>query len=152
MPTPPCKYAGFWVRVAASLIDTALLLLVTLPLLLAIYGRAYFDGSRAGFLAGVADVMISWVGPAMGILVFWLYKQATPGKMMLNIQIIDAATGGSLSLGQSVVRYLGYFVSAIPLGLGLLWVGFDEKKQGWHDKMAGTLVIYTVSKRDKTSR
>jgi uncharacterized RDD family membrane protein YckC len=40
-----------------------------------------------------------------------------------------------------VGRYLGYFVSAIPLFLGLIWVGIDGRKQGWHDKLAGTVVI-----------
>ena len=40
-----------------------------------------------------------------------------------------------------MIRYLGYYVSAIPFGLGLLWVAFDPRKQGWHDKMAGTVVV-----------
>jgi len=38
-------------------------------------------------------------------------------------------------------RYFGYFLASIPLGLGLLWVAFDKRKQGWHDKLAGTVVI-----------
>jgi uncharacterized RDD family membrane protein YckC len=54
---------------------------------------------------------------------------------------VDAKTGSSLSVGQSLVRYVGYFVSAIPFCLGLIWVGFDSKKQGWHDKIAGTVVV-----------
>ncbi len=46
-----------------------------------------------------------------------------------------------LSNGQAIGRYLAYYVSSIPLGLGLLWVAFDRRKQGWHDKLAGTFVI-----------
>ncbi len=42
----------------------------------------------------------------------------------------------------SFVRYLAYFVSLVPLGLGYLWVALDKRKQGWHDKIAGTVVIY----------
>ncbi len=38
-------------------------------------------------------------------------------------------------------RYLGYFASTIPLCLGFLWIAFDKRKQGWHDKLAGTVVI-----------
>jgi uncharacterized RDD family membrane protein YckC len=79
--------------------------------------------------------------PAVAIVLFWLFRQATPGKMAISAQVVDARTGGRLSLGQSVVRYLGYFVSTIPFGLGLLWVAFDPKKQAWHDKIAGTVVI-----------
>ena len=51
-----------------------------------------------------------------------------------------AATGGPLSVGQSIGRYFGYYVSTIPLLLGLIWVAFDSRKQGWHDKLAGTVV------------
>ena len=50
------------------------------------------------------------------------------------------------TLTQLVIRYLGYFVSTIPLGLGLLWVGFDRRKQGWHDKMANTVVVRPAKK------
>jgi len=135
------EYVGFWARVLATLIDTVLVLCVTLPLVIAVYGRSYFDVSKSGFIVGPADFIISWVLPAVAVVLFWLFRQATPGKMAISAQVVDARTGGRLSLGQSVLRYLGYFVSTIPFGLGLLWVAFDPKKQAWHDKIAGTVVI-----------
>jgi uncharacterized RDD family membrane protein YckC len=61
--------------------------------------------------------------------------------MVVSAKVVDAKTGGPLSPGQSVLRYLGYFVALFPLGLGILWVAFDARKQGWHDKLAGTLVV-----------
>jgi uncharacterized RDD family membrane protein YckC len=67
--------------------------------------------------------------------------QATPGKMAISARVVDASTGNTLSVGQSVGRYLAYFVSILPLGIGLLWVAFDSRKQGWHDKLAGTVVV-----------
>ena len=140
-PIDSFEYAGFWIRVAASLIDTVLVLCVTLPLLFAIYGWSYLDASKTGTIAGGADVLLTWVAPAVAVVAFWLYRQATPGKMVLSIRVVAATTGNTLTLGQSVGRYLGYFVSIIPFGLGLLWVAFDPKKQGWHDKLAGTVVI-----------
>jgi uncharacterized RDD family membrane protein YckC len=141
MPPDDIEYAGFWVRVAASLIDTLLLVAITIPVLLAIYGKSYFGGASSGFVAGPADFLLSWVAPAAAAIVFWKYKQATPGKMVFSARVVDAKTGHTLTLAQSVVRYLGYFLCAIPFGLGLLWVAFDPKKQGWHDKLAGTVVI-----------
>ncbi len=135
------EYAGFWVRVGAALIDTVLIVCVTFPLMIAIYGWSYFDGSKTGFIAGVGDFLISWVAPAVAVVAFWFYKQATPGKMALSVRVVDAKTGNTLTVGQSIGRYLGYFVSTIPLGLGLIWVAFDPRKQGWHDKLAGTVVI-----------
>ena len=135
------EYAGFWIRVGAAIIDTLLLMVITFPLLIAIYGWDYFDAGVTGFIAGPADVLISWVFPAIAVILFWVYRQATPGKMVLSLRIQDANTGGSLSRGQSVGRYLGYFLVTLPLGLGLIWVAFDKKKQGWHDKLAHTVVV-----------
>lgn len=135
------EYAGFWIRTGATIIDTILLMVVTYPLLLAIYGWAYFDGEKTGVIAGPADLLISWILPAVGCILFWLYKQATPGKIAVSAKVVDAETGKTLSVGQSIGRYLAYYVSILPLGLGFIWVAFDKRKQGWHDKIAGTVVI-----------
>lgn len=141
MSTDSVEYGGFWVRVGAAVIDTLLVICITFPLLVAIYGWSYFDMSQTGFVAGMADFLISWVAPAVAVIAFWLTRQATPGKMALSLRVVDAKTGNAMSVGQSIGRYLAYFVSMIPLGLGLVWVAFDPKKQGWHDKLAGTVVI-----------
>ncbi len=136
---PP--YAGFWIRVAASLIDTALILVLIMPPLIGIYGTAYFD--MQSMIAGTWDFLLSWVFPALAVIVFWVYRSATPGKLMLHLHIVDAKTDAKPSTAQFIGRYFGYYISAIPLMLGLIWVGFDKRKQGWHDKLAGTVVIYS---------
>jgi uncharacterized RDD family membrane protein YckC len=133
------KYAGFWVRVGAFIIDSILIVLVIFPILWSIYGSEYFKSEK--IIYGFWDFVISWVFPAIAVIVFWIYRSATPGKIALGLKIIDADTGEKPSLGQCIIRYLGYYVSIFPLCLGLIWVGFDKKKQGWHDKLAGTYVI-----------
>ncbi len=133
------NYAGFWIRVFASIIDSFLIVLITLPILYGIYGKDYFKSE--GFIAGFWDLIITWILPAIAVIVFWIYKSATPGKMVAGIKIVDAATGNPPSPVQSIIRYLGYYVSVIPLMLGIIWVAFDGRKQGWHDKLAGTIVI-----------
>lgn len=135
------EYAGFWIRACASLIDSILVLALTLPLLVYIYGWDYFDSE--GLVAGTADFLISWVGPAVAVVLFWIYRQATPGKMVLSLRVADAASGGPPSTAQCIGRYLAYFPAMIPLFAGLIWVGFDKRKQGWHDKLAGTVVLRT---------
>jgi uncharacterized RDD family membrane protein YckC len=134
------EYVGFWPRVGASLIDCIIQLLVTFPLLFAVYGWGYFRYTDS-LIAGPADFLISWVLPFIAVILFWLYKQATPGKMVVSAHVVDARTGKTISTGQAIGRYLGYFVSMLPLGLGIFWVAFDSRKQGWHDKLAGTVVI-----------
>ena len=84
------EYVGFWARVAASLIDTVLVMVVITPLLLAVYGKAYFDISASSFVAGPADFLISWVLPAVAVVLFWIYRQATPGKMAVSARVVDA--------------------------------------------------------------
>ena len=74
-------------------------------------------------------------------ILFWVFKNATPGKMLFRSVIVDAKTLAAPSTAQNIVRYLGYFLSLLPLGLGFIWIGFDPRKQGWHDKLAGTVVI-----------
>ena len=127
------EYAGFWIRIWASVIDTVLIAVITIPILLAIYGKQYFESER--LIEGSMDFLISWVLPAIAVIIFWVYRAATPGKMAISSKIVDAQTGGQPSTGQLVGRYFGYFISTIPLGLGIIWVAFDKKKQGWHDKL-----------------
>lgn len=139
MNTKKLEYAGFWIRSGAALIDGFLILLITTPILISIYGWKYFDGEE--LVAGPADFLISWVLPAFATVLFWLYKRATPGKMAISAEVVDAKTGGTITVGQAMLRYIGYFIAGIPLGLGIWWVAFDRKKQGWHDKIAGTVVV-----------
>ena len=144
---PEFRYVGFWKRFVAFLIDSFLMLVIIVPLLAAVYGWAYFDTARAGF-AGAWDFLVQAVLPAVAAILFWRYKGATPGKMAISAKIVDARTGQAPSTKQLVVRYFASFVSILPLFLGFAWIGFDRRKQGFHDKIAGTLVIYDkVSKK-----
>jgi uncharacterized RDD family membrane protein YckC len=137
------EYAGFWIRVWASIIDTILMLIIIMPILFAIYGTDLWV--RESFVAGFWDFIFQYILPAIAVIILWIYKPATPGKMLTGLIIVDAKTGEKPSTGQFIVRYLGYYVSIIPLSLGIIWVGIDKRKQGWHDKLAGTVVIKTKS-------
>lgn len=139
------EYAGFWVRVWASLVDTVLIFMVILPPLISIYGWEYLESSR--FIQGYWDFLLNWILPAIAVIIFWVYRSATPGKMIFKLKIIDAATGEKPSTRKFIGRYLAYYASTLPLLMGLFWVAFDKKKQGWHDKLAGTLVVRPKHKK-----
>ncbi len=145
MQNQEIEYAGFWVRTGATIIDTLLTMLVTFPLLISIYGWGYFDSETKGLFAGPADFLISWVFPAVAVIMFWALKQATPGKMAISAKIVDAVTGKPASTAQLIGRYFAYILSTLPLCLGFFWVAFDKRKQGWHDKLAGTVVIKKIN-------
>jgi uncharacterized RDD family membrane protein YckC len=134
------RYAGFWIRAIATVIDVVLLLVITLPLLLWVYGLEYLD-PNAPMIRGPVDFLISYVFPAVAVIVFWKYRSATPGKMIVSARIVDARSGGPPSTTQCLIRYFAYLVSMLPLGLGFLWIALDPRKQAWHDKLAGTVVV-----------
>ena len=138
------EYVGFWARFGAAIIDSILLVAITFPLLYMIYGSQYWDSEE--FILGVPDFIISWIFPFVATVLFWIYKSATPGKMALKARVVDAKTGNTPTIQQSIIRYIGYYISLLPLGLGYFWVAWDKKKQAWHDKLAGTVVIRPINK------
>lgn len=130
------ELASFWRRVGANLID--LIWLLPLAILLGSLAEAVNGGTMSA-----GGELMSNVITGLAVLLFWVERQATPGKLALGIRIIDAETGGTPPAGRLVLRYLGYLVSAIPLGLGYLWMLWDGRRQTWHDKIGGTLVVKT---------
>jgi uncharacterized RDD family membrane protein YckC len=132
-------YAGFWIRVGAYIIDAILLMLITFPLLTIIYGTNYWLSES--YIQGGWDFFVSYILPAIVTVLFWVYKSATPGKMLLGLKVIRLGEPHNLGVGQAIGRYVAYYLSAIPLCIGFIWIAFDARKQGWHDKLANTVVI-----------
>ena len=74
---------------------------------------------------------------------FWVLLGQTPGKLLMGLRIARI-NGQPLTIRRALLRYVGYWLSAIPLGLGFLWVLADDRRQAWHDKLAGTYVVYVA--------
>ncbi len=87
------------------------------------------------------DNMMQVVVAAVVVIWFWYKYNTTPALALFGIEIVDADTGGTPTLKQYVIRYIGVIIGMIPLMLGMLWMIFDSRKQAWHDKMANTLVL-----------
>jgi uncharacterized RDD family membrane protein YckC len=121
------EYAGFWVRLGAGIID---LLILGLIVLLIGY---LFSAAIILTVCGVAVGVAYWLG-------FWLWRGQTPGKMATGIKVIR--TDSSPVRWQCALRRLiGYVVTSVTVFIGFLWVAFDPKKQGVHDKIADTYVV-----------
>ena len=138
------EYAGFWRRLLAFTIDTLLLSLLSTLMLATLYGTEYLaqvqqlkEFSQINWL----DVVLEQAFPALWTIGFWIILMATPGKLLLDCQVVDARTLQKASPVQLTVRYLAYLLSILPLGLGFLWIAFNKRHQGWHDKLANTVVI-----------
>lgn len=142
------KYAGFLKRFLAIFIDGIILMsinfIVQLPL--GLMGAVISSGDDAG--TEMAAVATQGLASMIGVVVNLAYsvgfltaKGATPGKMALGLVVVNTEHG-KISLTKALLREtVGKFVSSFVLLLGYFWVIWDEKKQGWHDKIAGTLVV-----------
>ena len=122
--SPEC--VGFGDRLIACAIDGLLVFIIAGPLA----------------AAGLPGFAIATAAPALAVILFWRRYGATPGKLAVFARIVDARSGAAASTGRLVGRYFAYLISALPLFLGFAWIAIDRRKQGWHDKIAGTLVIY----------
>lgn len=105
------QYAGFWLRVGAWLIDVVLLAIISW---------------------GLANVLY-FVG-------LWAWRGQTLGQIVANVRVVRA-DGGPVDLRVAILRFLGYLVCVLTLGIGFLMIAFDERKQGLHDRIAETYVV-----------
>lgn len=136
------QYAGFWIRTAASLVDSIIILLLTAPFMISYYGvDRYLKVIIYGDYGNVLYLLLMLVFPCVAFIWFWRHKQSSPGKMLFSLKVLDEESGQTLTLKQSIIRYLGYYVCLCSLFIGFVWVAFDARKQGWHDKMAKTVVV-----------
>lgn len=141
MTTP--EYAGFWRRTFASLLDTLWIgLILSLIIMLLNYDKQNIlaqllqEDEIAWQMILLYDVL-----PVLAVLFFWIRYAATPGKILCDCEIVDANTGQSITAKQAIIRYFGYFLSLLLIGAGFIMIAFDKRKQGLHDKLAGTVVV-----------
>ena len=107
----PVDYAGLWPRLAALFIDVILLVIVSW---------------------GIANV-VYFIG-------FWAWRGQTLGQLALNIRVVKT-DGSDVDLRAAVLRFLGYILCFVTLGIGFLVSVFDAHRQGLHDKIADTYVV-----------
>jgi uncharacterized RDD family membrane protein YckC len=112
--------AGFWLRMGALFIDALLI------------------GIVVKFLHGphnLTMILLAIYGAVM-----WKLKGTTVGGILCNLRVVRL-DGRPIDWGTAIVRALSCFLSLVVLGLGFIWIAFDSEKQGWHDKIAGTIVV-----------
>jgi uncharacterized RDD family membrane protein YckC len=148
-------YAGFWVRVVARLLDS---LIVGIPLaivfgLIAVAVGAFASANQnadqntqnaAG--AAFSGVFILFYLVAIIVSIgYWVYFWGTTGQTfgmrVLHLRLVDANTGAPIGIARALVRWLMTIVNSWACYIGWIWVAFDPRKQGWHDKVANSVVL-----------
>lgn len=143
-PAPGIRYSGRLARFFAYVIDGFVVGLVS--------GIPYFIGimlltvgaqneSSIFMLIGSLIMLLGFVIAVAYKPWMWSRGGQTVGYKAMRLKVLRASDGGPVSGGQAIGRFLGYFVSSFLFSLGFIWILFDDKRQGWHDKLAGTVVI-----------
>ena len=139
MPFPPAlpeqpRYAGFWIRLLAYILDAIVLGAITFPLVRVLSTMGIGDSS-----SNILSIAISWMYFAVFESSEWM---ASPGKKVLGLIVTDEQ-GKKISIGRATRRYFAKIVSGLILGIGFIMVAFTARKQGLHDKIFHTLVLRT---------
>ncbi len=151
LQSPP--YAGFLSRLIAFTVD--LIVILTTLAILRVTTHALYDFFTGivpmlkfsfvnDLLLGLGRTTFSAAAQAAYFILFWTLNGQTPGMALMGIQLIHRGNVRPTLLS-SVVRYFGYWLSAVVLGLGFLWVIVDRKRRGWHDILAGTYVVHSAA-------
>ena len=144
------QYAGFVSRMLAYGIDIVVIVVMLVAFgwlvetVTTLFPPVLFDPTELLQIAIAGVVVI--VTSALYYLFFWTLTGQTPGKMLLGLRVVSL-DGSSLTFWQALRRFAGYFLSALVLYAGYWWVLFDNRRQGWHDKLAGTIVVYAWDAR-----
>jgi uncharacterized RDD family membrane protein YckC len=140
-PAEGVAYAGFWIRVVAWIIDGIALGILTgaiAPLVgvgqVITYEGTTFTVNYAANAVGTLIGLVYFVG-------FWSWRGQTVGMMPFQLWVVRVQDGARPDVVQAFLRYVGLIISFAVILLGVIWVAFDSRKQGWHDKMAQTLVV-----------
>ena len=157
------RYAGFWIRVVAQLIDSLITSTVLGAVFFMLYGSSLLAVIKQAADAGangnqpdpaamvelMTPIITSiWgfqflaIGAGVAYSAYFLVKLgATPGKMAVGIKVIRA-DGGPIQVGQAIGRYFAWMLSAIILDIGYMMAGWDDQKRALHDRLVETRVIY----------
>ncbi|GAC1685468.1 MAG: hypothetical protein PVS2B1_05380 [Candidatus Dormibacteraceae bacterium] len=147
---PQATYGGFWIRFVAIFIDG---IIIAIPIFIV----AMIFGVAAGLTSGRSSDATATANAAstglvgliylialfihLGYFIFFWGRGQTVAMRLFHLRVADANTGAPIGYGRAALRYLGYIISALVCYIGLIWAAFDARKQGWHDKIANTVVL-----------
>ena len=145
---PQMTYGGFWIRLVAYIIDViiiaipVIILAVILGVIIGVASSNSSSSTTNAAATGLSSLiqLISLV-ISIGYFVYFWGQGQTIGMRVFHLRVADATTGQPIGYGRAALRYLGYIVSGLVCYIGFIWAAFDARKQGWHDKIASTVVL-----------
>ena len=137
------KYAGFWIRLGAFIVDYLTISIFIIPL--GVWASLSTPGLRAGAYLAMAPLIFAGLFLVISFLyftLFWAWRGQTLGKILIGAKVVQT-NGEALTFGRSVLRYLGFVICFLTLYIGFITIAFHSQKRGLHDIIANTCVIKT---------
>lgn len=142
--TGDMRFAGFWIRFGAKLIDGIILWVVNFVLTFATAGiLAGSQNSPQMAITVLAFNVLIQLGIAIAYNAWFLSSkyQATPGKIACGLKVVTAE-GGQITGGRAIGRYFAEILSSLILMIGYIMAAFDDERRALHDRICNTRVIY----------
>jgi uncharacterized RDD family membrane protein YckC len=149
-PAPGVQFAPHGERLVAYIVDVLIVSIVwavAALLLLFTYGSSANNGPGSGILNATL-VLFTMALLLMGILLAFAYfplfgawRGQTPGMRLFGLRVVRDSDGGPIGVGRAILRLIGFWINGIVFYVGFVWVFIDARRRGWHDLIAGTVVI-----------
>jgi uncharacterized RDD family membrane protein YckC len=150
-PAPGVEWAGYGERLVAYIVDGlilgAIFVVLSIVLIAGIIGGVDFSDPRNPQFGGAAiGAVLLWLLAIFVVSIlyfpfFWARGGQTPGMRAFGIRVVRDRDGGPIGWGSALLRLLGYWVAGVVFYIGYVWIFFDGRRRGWHDLIAGTVVI-----------
>ena len=157
-PAPGYEFGGFGARLVAYIVD-ALILTVGLGILGVIGALLFlrdpglitsdtviedFEPTPLGITLLVITITIVAVISLLYFPWFWARGGSTPGMRLFGLVVVRDIDGAPIGWGTALLRLVGWYVSSLVLYIGFIWIFVDKRRRGWHDLIAGTVVIRRI--------
>lgn len=147
-PAPGYAYGGFGERLMAYILDIVIVTAIIVAIGI-VGGLVTMAGARGdnGLLAGSGILLIIVAAFVVSIVYFpyfWAKGGQTPGMRPFGLRVVRDRDGGPVSAGSAILRLIGYWIDGLVFYIGYIWIFIDKRKRGWHDLIAGTVVVKKV--------
>jgi uncharacterized RDD family membrane protein YckC len=144
-PASGYEFGGFGERLIAYLVDVLIVTFLVIAIIILaglVVGVGAAGGSGLLAVAGILVIVVAvLVVPFAYFPYFWARTGQTPGMKIFGLRVVRDIDGGPIDGGAALLRLIGYWVSSLVFYLGFIWIFIDKRKRGWHDLIAGTVVV-----------
>lgn len=141
-PAPGVRFADHGARLLSYLLDSVILTVVIVLFAIVVFAIIAVSGSEAAAVSLTIVLVVGVLVVSIGYFPwFWMRGGQTPGMKPFRLYVVRDRDGGPVSGSAAALRLLGYFVNSFTLYIGFAWILIDRRRRGWHDLIAGTVVI-----------